>query len=40
MTTDLPAATALPAPRGWMSVDGTSSVIGLGVIALVLDPVQ
>ena len=37
-TTDLPAATALLAPRGWMSVGGTSSVIGLGLNSAVLDP--
>ena len=38
ITTDMPAATALLAPRGWMSVGGTSSVIGLGLSSLVLDP--
>ena len=38
ITTDLPAATTLLAPRGWISVGGTSSVIGFGLSSLVLDP--
>lgn len=38
ITTNVPAATALLCPRGWMSVGGTSSVIGLGVSGIVLDP--
>ncbi len=38
ITTDLPSTTTLLAPRGWMSVGGTSSVIGIGVNSMVLDP--
>ncbi len=38
ITTDLPATGTLLAPRAWMSVGGTSSVIGLGLNSLVLDP--
>ena len=37
-TTDLPGTTTLLAPRGWISVGGTSSVTGLGVASLLLDP--
>ncbi|MBC7738691.1 MAG: hypothetical protein H7245_16075, partial [Candidatus Saccharibacteria bacterium] len=36
--TDLPTAASLLAPRGWMSVGGTSSVIGLSLKSLYLDP--
>jgi hypothetical protein len=36
--TDLPAATTLLSPRAWMSVGGTSSVIGIGVASLMFDP--
>ena len=38
ITTDLPAAATLLSPRAWLSVGGTSSVIGLGLNSLVLDP--
>ena len=38
ISTDMPAATAILSPRGWMSVGGTSSVIGLGLHSLMLDP--
>jgi hypothetical protein len=38
VTTDLPSTTSLLAPRGWMSVGGTSSVIGIGVNSVVMDP--
>ncbi len=38
ITVDLPVATTLLAPRAWISVGGTSSVIGLGLNSLVLDP--
>jgi len=38
ITTDLPSTSALLAPRGWMSVGGTSSVIGLGLNSIYLDP--
>ena len=38
VTTDLPSTTTLMAPRAWMSVGGTSSVIGIGVNSVVLDP--
>ena len=34
---DVPTTATLLAPRGWMSVGGTSSVIGLGLNSLVLD---
>ena len=37
-TTDLPAATALLAPRVWMSVGGTSSVIGVALMSMYIDP--
>jgi len=35
---DLPAAGTLMAPRGHISVGGTSSVIGLGLSSIYLDP--
>jgi hypothetical protein len=38
ITTDMPTTTTLLAPRGWISVGGTSSVIGIGVNSMVLDP--
>ena len=38
ITTNLPATSALLGPRGWMSVGGTLSVIGIGVNGVVLDP--
>lgn len=38
ISTDMPAATSLLAPRGMMSVGGTSSVIGIGVNSIVFDP--
>ena len=38
ITTDLPTTASLLAPRGWMSVGGTSSVIGLGLNSIYLDP--
>ena len=38
ITTDLPATTALLAPRGWMSVGGTSSIIGIALNSMMLDP--
>ena len=38
ITTDMPTTTTLLAPRGWMSVGGTSSVIGLGLNSIYLDP--
>jgi hypothetical protein len=38
MTTNLPAATTMLAPRGWVSVGGTSSVVGVTLSSLVLDP--
>ena len=38
LTTDLPSTTTLLAPRGWMSVGGTSSVIGLTLNSLYIDP--
>ena len=37
-TTDLPAATLLLVPRGWMSVGGTSSVIGFSLTSVYVDP--
>ncbi|MBC7480108.1 MAG: hypothetical protein H7317_18800, partial [Pseudorhodobacter sp.] len=37
-TTDLPSTSTLLAPRGWMSVGGTSSVIGFGLNSVYLDP--
>ena len=36
LTTDLPAVNALLSPRGWMSVGGTSSVIGIALATMVL----
>jgi hypothetical protein len=38
ITTDLPSTATLIAPRGWMSVGGTSSVIGIALASLYLDP--
>ena len=38
ITTDLPATSSLLAPRGWMSVGGTSSVVGIGVASMMVDP--
>ena len=38
ITTNLPAATALIGPRGYISVGGTSSVIGMGIGNVYLDP--
>ncbi|MEO8241610.1 MAG: DUF2793 domain-containing protein [bacterium] len=38
ITTDLPGTTTMLMPRGWMSVGGTSSEIGLALSSLVLDP--
>jgi hypothetical protein len=37
VTVDLPTATALLAPRGWISVGGTSSVIGFALMSLMLE---
>lgn len=37
ITTNLPAATTLLAPRGWTSVGGTSSAIGLAFMGLTLE---
>ncbi len=37
VTTDIPAATTLLAPRGWMSVGGTSSVIGIALMGLYIE---
>lgn len=36
---DMPSTTTLLAPRGWMSVGGTSSVIGLKLVSVYLDPI-
>ena len=38
ISTDLPTTATLLAPRGWMSAGGTSSVIGIGVNSVMLDP--
>ncbi len=38
ITTDLPATSSILTPRGWMSVGGTSSVIGLALNSLMIDP--
>lgn len=38
ITTDLPPVATLMAPRGWISVGGTSSVIGFGLNSMYLDP--
>ena len=38
MTADIPNATALLAPRGWMSAGGTLSLIGMAVNSIYLDP--
>lgn len=38
ITTNLPTTSTLVGPRGWMSVGGTSSVIGMGLSSLYLDP--
>ena len=37
IATDLPANTTLLAPRGWMSVGGTSSVIGIALMSLYIE---
>lgn len=37
ITTNLPSTTTLLAPRGWMSVGGTSSVIGLALMSLYIE---
>ena len=37
-SSDLPATSMLISPRGWVSVGGTSSVIGLALMSLYLDP--
>lgn len=37
ITTNLPTNTTLLAPRGWMSVGGTSSVIGIALMSLYLE---
>lgn len=37
ITTNLPTTSTLLAPRGWMSVGGTSSVIGLALMSLYLE---
>ena len=38
ISTNLPATSSLLAPRGWISVGGTSSVIGFGLASVGLDP--
>jgi len=38
INTDLPTTTTLLAASNWMSVGGTSSVIGIGVASIYLDP--
>lgn len=38
ISTDMPTTTNLLSPRGWMSAGGTSSVIGIGLSSMVLDP--
>jgi hypothetical protein len=38
ISTDMPSTTTLLTPRAWMSVGGTSSVIGYGFNSLYLDP--
>lgn len=37
ITTNLPALGTLLAPRGWMSVGGTSSVIGIALMGLYIE---
>jgi hypothetical protein len=37
ITTNLPAAAALMGPRGWMSVGGTSSVIGIALCSVYIE---
>lgn len=37
-TTDLPTTATLLAPRLWMSVGGVSSVVGLAIFGMLLDP--
>lgn len=37
ITTSLPSTTTLLAPRGWMSVGGTSSVIGIALMSLYIE---
>ena len=38
ISTDMPATTAILTPRGWMSAGGTSSVIGIGLNSMMIDP--
>jgi hypothetical protein len=38
ISTDMPSTSTLLAPRGWISVGGTSSVIGMALCSLYLDP--
>ncbi len=37
LATDLPSATTMLGPRGWISVGGTSSVVGFGLMSLTLE---
>lgn len=37
ITTNLPAANVLLAPRGWMSVGGTNSVIGIAMMSAYIE---
>jgi hypothetical protein len=37
ITTNLPAAAALMAPRGWMSVGGTSAIIGIALCSVYIE---
>lgn len=37
VSTDIPSTTTLVAPRGWMSVGGTSSVIGITLMGLYIE---
>jgi len=37
ITTNLPTTSTLLAPRGWMSVGGTSSVIGIALMGLYIE---
>lgn len=38
INTDMPTTSTVLAPRGWCSAGGTSSVMGFGLVSLVLDP--
>lgn len=38
VNTNLPGTTTLLSPRGWMSAGGTSSVIGIALMSMYLDP--